>query len=146
MQLTMSLLFLAMPIVQGETVESAVRRELFEEMKIELTVPPKLFGVYSDPRRDNRRSTASVVYSVHLSDDVGPRVAGDDAKDVERIALFDLDQHTFFADHKTILLDYRRSVYSDMVMSDEEDGDFAKNIVRSTCSKTHGFFDSEASS
>ncbi len=126
-------------------MESAVRRELFEEMKIELTVSPKLFGVYSDPRRDNRRSTASVVYSVELSEDVAPRAAGDDAKDVQRIALFDLDKHSFFADHKTILMDYRHSVYSDMVMAEEEDGEFAKNIVRTTCTKTHGFFESVTS-
>ena len=125
-------------------MESAVRRELFEEMKVELSSAPRLFGVYSDPRRDNRRSTASVVYYIQLSEDIVPR-SGDDAIDVERIALFDLDNHKFFADHKTILMDYRRTVYPDTVISDEADGDFAANIVRSTCTKTFGYFESESS-
>ena len=47
-------------VMVGETVEQAVIRELREETGIDLSSgrkPPMLFGVYSDPRRDNRRHT-----------------------------------------------------------------------------------------
>jgi 8-oxo-dGTP diphosphatase len=121
----------------GETVESAVARELMEEMGVALKETHlHLFGIYSDPRRDNRRSTASVVFAVHLDANypLHPRAA-DDVKDVQRIALDDLDQHAFFSDHKTILLDYKRSVDQRKKTSARQNyGDFATDIVRSTCS------------
>ena len=121
----------------GETAESAVARELMEEMGVDLKeIQPHLFGVYSDPRRDNRRSTTSVVFAVHLDANhpLQPRAA-DDVKDVQRIALEDLDQYAFFSDHKTILMDYKRSVDKRTTTRARQDyGDFATDIVRSTCS------------
>jgi NUDIX domain len=42
----------------GESVEEAIHRELREEMGLTLTSNPVLLGIYSDPRRDNRRHTA----------------------------------------------------------------------------------------
>lgn len=118
----------------NETVENAVRREIKEEMDIDLLPdnPPQLVGLYSDPRRDNRRRTVSAVYAVHLGDnDVHPK-AGDDAKEVKRISIHDIEQHEYFADHRTILLDYRRFLFGQSPVL-ETTGDFAANIDRSTC-------------
>jgi 8-oxo-dGTP diphosphatase len=115
-----------------ETVEHAVERELMEEMGIQLKEPPILFGVYSDPRRDNRRRTVSVVFAVHLHENIHPR-AGDDAKEVRKIPLDDIEKHLFFADHRTILLDYRRHARTEAPVVSTK-GDFATDIDRSTCS------------
>ncbi|XPS39315.1 NUDIX domain-containing protein [Aliarcobacter butzleri] len=45
----------------GETVENAVIREMKEETSLDITIL-SLLGVYSDPARDERFHTASVVY------------------------------------------------------------------------------------
>ena len=116
----------------GETVETAVKRELMEEMGIVLTEPPVLFGVYSDPRRDNRRHTVSVTYAIRAYENIHP-VAADDVKEVHRIALDDIESHSFFADHKTILMDFRNYLRRETLQSREEVGDFANDIVRSIC-------------
>jgi len=84
----------------GETVEAACRRELLEETSLvagELT----LLGVYSDPRRDPRGHTCSIVYVT----DIGSQVptAGDDAAAVEMIANW--REHDLAFDHAKILAD-----------------------------------------
>mmetsp|Transcript_30218 Transcript_30218/g.69269 ORF Transcript_30218/g.69269 Transcript_30218/m.69269 type:complete len:207 (-) Transcript_30218:685-1305(-) len=49
----------------GESSEHAAVREVFEETSLVISEDDlKLVGFYSDPRRDLRRHTASVVYSV----------------------------------------------------------------------------------
>jgi 8-oxo-dGTP diphosphatase len=116
-----------------ETLEHAVKRELKEEMDIELRKPPTLFGVYSDPRRDKRRRTVSAVYAIYLDEDAHPH-AGDDAKEVKRISLDEIEQHSYFADHRSILLDYRRFVRGEPPKQSTE-GDFAPDIHRSTCAQ-----------
>ena len=118
----------------NETAEQAVKRELKEEMGIDLKDPPILFGVYSDPRRDNRRRNVSVVYAVHLNEEIQPK-AGDDAKEVKRISLDEIEKHHFFADHRTILMDYRNALRKQPQTLSTE-GDFAPDITRSTCSHT----------
>lgn len=45
----------------GERVEKALRREMKEELGISIK-SQKLIGVYSDPRRDPRGHTVSLVY------------------------------------------------------------------------------------
>jgi 8-oxo-dGTP diphosphatase len=115
----------------NETVEHAVKRELHEEMGYVLSSPPKLVGVYSDPRRDNRRRTVSAVFAVHMKDDFQPQ-AGDDAKEVIRILIDDIELHTYFADHKTILMDYRSQLRGE-TFRESTKGDFAADIKRSTC-------------
>lgn len=117
-----------------ETVEQTVKRELKEEMGIELTVPPRLVGIYSDPRRDLRRRTASVVFAVHLSGDFHPQ-AGDDAKEVVKIPIDDVEIYTYYSDHRTILLDYRARLRGE-TPSESSEGDFADDIFRSTCSSS----------
>jgi 8-oxo-dGTP diphosphatase len=115
----------------NETVEHAVKRELQEEMGLELRFPPRLVGVYSDPRRDNRRRTVSAVYAVHLEDNFQPQ-AGDDAKEVIRISIDEIELHSYFSDHRTILLDYRSQIRGE-TFRESTKGDFAADIVRSTC-------------
>ena len=138
----------------GETVEAAVERELREEMGVALhdwhsgstddddPVIPELVGVYSDPRRDSRRHTVSVVYAIHWSERVHP-VAADDAKEVYRMPVTEIATADFFADHKTILLDYLRLEQqqqqphenSKLTQKDfrASPGDFAIDIQRSVC-------------
>ena len=64
-----------------------------------------LFGVYSDPQRDARRHTASIVYVVDIPEETVAR-AGDDAAKVSKVHMNDIANLDFFADHKTILNDY----------------------------------------
>jgi len=114
----------------GETVEHAVARELQEEMGITLKESPRLLGIYSDPRRDNRRHTVSAVFVVNVDESIQPRAA-DDVKDVKRIRLSEIERHSYFADHKTILDDYRRSLGRDVGSSPIKD--VVEKVVRSTC-------------
>ena len=61
----------------GETVEAACRREVLEETGLSVG-GLKLVGVYSDPRRDPRGHTVSVVFTTFLPATANPR-AGSDA-------------------------------------------------------------------
>lgn len=85
----------------GETVEHACRREMLEETSLQVTLTA-VFGVYSDPARDRRGHTVSVIYTATAS---GEPQAADDAASV---ALFDpanIDVELAF-DHVDILRDY----------------------------------------
>lgn len=138
----------------NETVEHAVQRELKEEMGVDLIeaaatgttvstsfffgpdtgnshLPIRLVGVYSDPRRDNRRRNVSIVYAIHLKSDIHPQ-AGDDAKEVIKISLNDVEKHEYFSDHRTILLDYRAKLRGEASNLNTQ-GDFAADVYRSTC-------------
>ena len=121
----------------GETVEQTVHRELMEEMGVRVNQSPVLFGIYSDPRRDNRRHTVSVVFSVQLGEKARP-VAADDVKEVKRIHLDEIEEHTFFADHKTILTDFRSAWRGEP--KKQAVGDFADDIERSICVVKHSMF------
>jgi 8-oxo-dGTP diphosphatase len=87
----------------GETVERAAIREALEEtgLEVELT---GLFGVYSDPKRDARKHTLSVVFTAQPLD-VSRLGAGDDAARAEVFSLDVLPKPLVF-DHETILSDY----------------------------------------
>jgi 8-oxo-dGTP diphosphatase len=65
----------------GETVEAACRREVHEEVGIEVG-DLTLVGVYSDPKRDPRGHMVSVTYLALLPRAVPPR-AGSDAEGAE---------------------------------------------------------------
>ena len=86
----------------GETVEQATVREALEETNLEIELV-SLLGVYSDPRRDPRGYTVSVVYVARA---VGQPRAQDDAKN---IGIFSPDRVPELAfDHASILQDYRQ--------------------------------------
>jgi 8-oxo-dGTP diphosphatase len=85
----------------GETLETAARREAFEETALEVELK-LLLGCYSDPARDARGHTASAVY---IAEARGEPRAGDDAG---RLALFDpADTPVLAFDHARIIADYR---------------------------------------
>lgn len=87
----------------GETVEQAAVREAKEETGLDVTLV-RLLGVYSDPARDPRGHTASVVFVARA---YGEPRAGDDAA---RARAFDpADAPVLAFDHARILADYRAS-------------------------------------
>jgi 8-oxo-dGTP diphosphatase len=90
-------------IDEGERAEVTARREAREESGLEVELL-ELFNVYSDPRRDPRRHTLSVVYIGRASGE--PR-GGDDAA---RAAVFREDSlpSPLAFDHAQILAEYFR--------------------------------------
>jgi 8-oxo-dGTP diphosphatase len=86
----------------GETVETACRREMKEETGLEIELI-RLLGVYSDPARDPRFHTASVVY---VSRATGRPVGGDDAKTARLFHFSDIPWKALVFDHEKILRDY----------------------------------------
>ena len=88
----------------GETCECAAVREMREETGLEVRLVG-LLGVYSDPARDPRRHTMSVVY-IGRASSLNALAAGDDAARAEVFALDGLPELAF--DHAAILEDFRR--------------------------------------
>lgn len=85
----------------GEPVEIAAAREAFEETGLEVELS-ELFHVYSDPQRDPRFHTISVVFIGRAS---GQPSAGDDAAQADVFGEDDLPTDLAF-DHRQILTDY----------------------------------------
>jgi len=85
----------------GEPVEAAARREAQEETGLDVTLTDLLW-VYSDPRRDPRVHTVSVVFVGRAA---GTPVGGDDAAAARVFALDGLPSPLAF-DHARILSDY----------------------------------------
>lgn len=90
----------------GETLEAAALREAQEEISLAVELI-EMFYAYSDPRRDPRQHTLSVVF---LATACGRPVAADDAKTVGFFDLCELP-HALCFDHGQILQDYRRYRY-----------------------------------
>jgi 8-oxo-dGTP diphosphatase len=86
----------------GESVEDACIREMQEEISLEVTIK-NLLGVYSDPSRDPRFHTASVVY---ICKAYGMPKAADDAKKVFVYGVEELPLDQLVFDHRIILEDY----------------------------------------
>jgi 8-oxo-dGTP diphosphatase len=91
----------------GESLEAAAAREAKEETGVDL-VNLRQFRAYSDPGRDPRHHTVSVVF---IADARGTPCAGDDAK-----ALLPIDPKSpgvpLVFDHALILRDYLEAVRS----------------------------------
>ncbi|MCS6815358.1 MAG: NUDIX hydrolase [Cyanobacteria bacterium] len=85
----------------GESVETAARREALEETGLQVTLIEQ-FHVYSDPNRDDRQHTLSVVF---LATAVGNPQADDDAKAVGVFEPWAMPTPLCF-DHGQILQDY----------------------------------------
>lgn len=86
----------------GESVESALKREMLEEISLDVEID-HLLGVYSDPKRDPRFHTVSVVFVCKA---VGKPVAADDAKRVFVHKLDDIPLEKLVFDHRGIIEDY----------------------------------------
>lgn len=86
----------------GETVENAVIREMKEETTLDITIE-SLLGVYSDPSRDERFHTASIVY---ICKAYGTPIAADDAKEVYVYKIDEIPLEKLVFDHKQIILDF----------------------------------------
>jgi len=86
----------------GESVETAARREAKEETGLDVNLVEQ-FHVYSDPSRDPRQHTLSVVF---LATAEGTPQAGDDAQHLEVFELGNLPTNLCF-DHDRILRDYQ---------------------------------------
>nr|WP_199307996.1 MULTISPECIES: NUDIX hydrolase [unclassified Leptolyngbya] len=86
----------------GESVESAAVREAAEETGLHVKLTEQ-FQVYSDPSRDPRQHTISIVF---LAMARGEPSAGDDAKNLSFFELWNIPTNLCF-DHERIIRDYR---------------------------------------
>lgn len=86
----------------GETVEQAIRREMMEEVNLELD-DLKQFHVYSDPKRDFRHHSVEVT---HLAKAYQRPDAGDDAAKAFVVKFQDIPWNEMAFDHAQILRDY----------------------------------------
>ena len=87
----------------GESVENCAMREAKEEVSLEVDLVEQ-FYVYSDPQRDKRKHTISIVY---IATAKGEPKAADDAKNVGIFHLWEIPDNLCF-DHNIILRDYFR--------------------------------------
>lgn len=86
----------------GETAPAAAIREAKEEAGLAVDLI-QLLGCYSDPRRDPRGHTASIVYIARAG---GVPAAADDARAVKVFAVEQLPTTPLVFDHYRILTDY----------------------------------------
>ncbi|MGN0177100.1 MAG: NUDIX domain-containing protein [Methanobrevibacter sp.] len=86
----------------GETVESAAIREAEEETSINVKLED-LVNVYSNPDRDSRGHTISIVYTA--KGDFNKRKANDDAKDIDIFSVEKLNEINLAFDHDKIIKD-----------------------------------------
>jgi 8-oxo-dGTP diphosphatase len=85
----------------GETVETAAAREAMEETGLEVRNLEQ-FHTYSDPGRDPRGHTVSVVFTATAA---GTPKGGDDARTARAFAGQDLPEDIVF-DHRIVIEDY----------------------------------------
>jgi 8-oxo-dGTP diphosphatase len=96
----------------GETIEAATIREVKEETNITLTLDQvQQFRMYSDPKRDKRRHTVSMVSRCLLVAEAADKAlqelhTGDDAKQAAAIHLRDVTSLDLAFDHRLILTDF----------------------------------------
>jgi 8-oxo-dGTP diphosphatase len=86
----------------GESAETAAIREAEEETGLHIKLLEQ-FQVYSDPNRDPRQHTLSIVF---LASAKGTPEAKDDAKSLKIFEIWQLPNDLCF-DHDRILRDYR---------------------------------------
>ncbi|MBF2057397.1 MAG: NUDIX hydrolase [Cyanobacterium sp. T60_A2020_053] len=90
----------------GECAEVSARREAKEETNLDVTLIEQ-FYVYSNPNRDLRKHTISIVY---IATARGNPQAQDDALNVNIFDLWEIPKNLCF-DHDQILQDYQRYRY-----------------------------------
>ena len=87
----------------GEAVETAAKREALEEVSLTVELIEQ-FYVYSDPKRDERKHTISIVF---LATATGEPKAADDAKNLGIFQPWEIPNNLCF-DHDQIIKDYLR--------------------------------------
>ncbi len=87
----------------NEKVEDAVIREIREETGLNTKIK-ELIGIYSDPNRDPRGHTVSIVYKLDIIK--GNLKSGDDAADTKFFDFKNLPKLSF--DHDKIIKNIRR--------------------------------------
>ena len=90
----------------GETTEKGIKREIKEELGIPVKIK-RLFGVYSDPKRDPRYHTVSAVYLVEKIK--GKIKLNEEASEFKFFSLNNLPKKIGF-DHRKVLNDLKRSL------------------------------------
>jgi 8-oxo-dGTP diphosphatase len=85
----------------GETVEAAAQREAKEETGLDIQLIEQ-FQVYSDPARDSRLHTISIVF---IATATGEPQAGDDAQSLGIFEYWQMPANLCF-DHNRILQNY----------------------------------------
>lgn len=91
-------------IEYGERVEMALKREVFEETGLRVK-KIKLFGVYSDPRRDPRYHTIS---SVFVAQSYFGKLVGDRESTEQRFFPLNKLPKKIGFDHRQIIKDFKR--------------------------------------
>ncbi len=86
----------------GESVEHAIRREMLEEVNLELH-DLRQFHVYSNPARDFRHHSVEIT---HLAKAFSLPAAGDDAAAAFVVKLENIPWQELAFDHAQILYDY----------------------------------------
>lgn len=93
----------------GETVEQAAVREAKEETNLDVRLT-EMLGVYSDPARDNRGHTVSVVFIASVSEsEIINAKAQDDAKNLQ-VCDPRIPPGELAFDHQKIVNDYLQLV------------------------------------
>lgn len=92
----------------GESVEDALIREMKEETNLDVKITG-LLGVYSDPKRDPRFHTASVVFIARAQ---GRPKGGDDAKEAKVYTLHEIPIDHLVFDHQSIVNNYLSRYHS----------------------------------
>jgi len=90
----------------GETVENAIKREMKEELGVPVKIK-ELFGVYSDPTRDPRYHTVSVVYLLEKTS--GKIRLNREASEFRYFSLKNLPKKIGF-DHRKVLTDLKKKL------------------------------------
>lgn len=86
----------------GETVESALKREMREEISLDVDIS-HLLGIYSDPNRDTRFHSISSTFVCRAE---GVPVAADDAKTVKVVSVEMALSMPLAFDHHNMIRDY----------------------------------------
>jgi 8-oxo-dGTP diphosphatase len=86
----------------GETLEQALLREVKEETGLEVEIV-RQFHSYSDPNRDPRGHTVSIVFIVRAYGK--PHESSPEARKIELFHQMNLPENICF-DHRDILMDY----------------------------------------
>jgi 8-oxo-dGTP diphosphatase len=89
---------------RGESAEMAAAREAREETGLEVR-DLRQFRLYSDPERDPRGHTASMVFTARAA---GEPVGGDDAAEARVFPIDALPDEIAF-DHRAVIADYAAS-------------------------------------